>query len=76
MLVNKAINKAIDATAFVNLVGLLGPLIDKAAASSQMPVNKAIDKAAASAQMLANEAINEAIDTAVFVKLGGVGATH
>jgi hypothetical protein len=41
MLVDKAINKAVDAAVFVDFVG----------------VDKAIDKAAASARMMANKAI-------------------
>ncbi len=49
----------------------MGPYIDEAAASTQMPVNEAIDKAAVSAKMLAGKAINKAIDAVVFVKLGG-----
>jgi hypothetical protein len=66
-LVNEAIDATIDAAVFVNLVGELGPHIDKATASALMPVDEAINKVAASAQMLADEAV----DAAVFVKLRG-----
>jgi hypothetical protein len=48
-LVNEAIDKAVDAAVFVNLVGELGPHINKAAASTQMPADEAIDKVAARA---------------------------
>jgi hypothetical protein len=47
--VDKAIDEAVDAAVFINLVGDLGPHIDKAAASTQMPVNEAINVIAASA---------------------------
>ncbi len=47
--VNAAIDDAINAAVFVNLVGELGPYIHEATASAQMPVNEAINKAAASA---------------------------
>jgi hypothetical protein len=70
-LVNKAINEAVDAAVFINLVGELGPHIDKAAANARMPVDEAINKAAESTRMLANKAINEAVDAAVFVESGG-----
>jgi hypothetical protein len=56
---------------FVDLVGELGPHIDKADASAQMPVDEAINEAAESARMLADEAIDKAVDAAVFVKSGG-----
>ncbi len=69
--VNEAIDKAVDAAVFVDLVGELGPLIDKAAASARMPVDEAIDEAAMSARMLADEATDVAINAAALVELGG-----
>jgi hypothetical protein len=71
--VNKAIDEAVNAAVFVDLVGKLEPHIVEAAESAQMPVDEAINEVAASARMLADKAI----DAAVFVELGGgVGATH
>jgi hypothetical protein len=69
--VNKAINEAVDIAVFVNLVGELGPLIDKAAASTQIPVDEAINKAAVSAGMLANKATDVVLNAAMLFKLGG-----
>jgi hypothetical protein len=65
--VNKAMDKTVNAAAFVYLMGELGPHNNEAAASAQMQVDEAIDEAAANAQTLAYEAI----DTTVFVELGG-----
>ncbi len=70
-LVNEAIDEAVNATVFVDLVGELGPHINKAAASAQMPVNEAINEAAESAQMLADKAIDKDVDAAVCGETGG-----
>jgi hypothetical protein len=47
--VNEAIDEAINAAVFIDLVGELGPHINKAAASAQMLGNEAINKVAESA---------------------------
>ncbi len=70
-LVNKAIYEAVDAAVFVDLVGELGPHIDKADASAQMPVDEAINKAAESARMLADEAIDKAVTQLCSSSRGG-----
>jgi hypothetical protein len=49
MLVNEAIDKAVNTAVFKNLAGELGQLINEDATSTQMPGDKVIDKAAASA---------------------------
>jgi hypothetical protein len=69
--INAAIDKAIDAAVFINLVGELGALINEAAGSAQIPDDEAIDKAAASAQMLADKATDMSVNAAVLVKWGG-----
>jgi hypothetical protein len=47
MPVNKAIDEAVNAAVIVELGGVLGPLINEAAASARMPVDEPINKAAA-----------------------------